>query len=77
MICLYQLLRGFLAELGSVQVQELSLTPTENRQVDLLKRRLEVLDSLTKASQKEYVTMSDVRALFDAVINDFPYTYCR
>ncbi len=77
MICRYQLLRGFLAELGSVQVDELSLTPTENRQFDLLKRRLEVLDSVTKALQKKNVAMGDVRALLDAVIDDFSDTYCR
>lgn len=43
----------------------------ENRQVDLLKKRLGVLDSVTKAIHKENAAMSDLRALFDAVIDQF------
>ena len=39
--------------------------------------RLQDLDSVTRALQKEGLTLSEVRALFDAVLDEYPDTKVR
>ncbi len=48
------------------------LTTREERKVDALCSKYDQLDSMTKALQSDSVTCADVRAMFDAVIQEFP-----
>ncbi len=45
-----------------------------NRAVDRLHALLSDLDSVTKSLQRDNITMSQVRTLFDAVIDEHPST---
>lgn len=62
MICRYNLLHGFLPELCSAKVVQLSLTLIKSREKVLLKKRFEVLESVTNALQKWNVATIDLRA---------------
>ena len=77
MIVRYVRLKDFLPALDSDEIDALSLTPFENRRVDTLLQQLELLESVTKVLQDDTTTMSDVRAVFDAVMDKFPETSCR
>jgi len=68
----YKELEGFLPKLGSGEIDELMLTHLENVSVSHLLRDLNDIDSVTKAVQSRSTTISDVRALFDALIENFP-----
>ncbi len=74
MIARYVELRNFLPSLWSRDIYSISLTPSENRRVDVLLKLLEPLGSDTKTLQKDETTVSDTRALFDAVIESYPET---
>ena len=45
-----------------------------NRRVNALLEQLLFLESVTKALQQDSTTVSDTRALFDAVIEKYPDT---
>ena len=64
-------IRKFLGDLESVEIDSLFLTLSENRRIDTLLGELEQLDSVTKALQNRKTFVSDVRALFDAVIDSY------
>ena len=72
MIKRYAELRDYLPDMNSTIVDSYCLSPSEIRHVDKLLLQLESLDSVTKELQREITTMSDVRALFDGVIEEFP-----
>ena len=65
----YAQLREYLPELNSTDVDEMLLTIGENRTVDSLICRLKDLEPVTKTLQCETTTISNVRALFDVVID--------
>ena len=77
MILRYVRLREFLPKLDSSEIDRLSLTSTENRRIDSLLEQLKTLESVSKALQEERTSISDVRAMFDAVIEEFPETTDR
>ena len=66
----FQLLE-YLPKLNSPEVKELQPTVSENRRVDALVTRLSDLDEVTKNLQCDSTRLSDVRALLDAIIDDF------
>eukprot|EP00171_Calliarthron_tuberculosum_P001888 IDg1888t1 len=73
----YQRIRDCLQKLDSLDVDRLCLTSADNRRVDSLMCQLDDLESVTKALQDDSTTMSDVRGLFDAVIDRYPETACK
>lgn len=77
MLSRYVRLREFLPNLNCYEIDELSLSVAENRRVDMLLVQLEPLDEVTKLLQSESTTVSDARALFDAVIQKYPDTTSR
>lgn len=77
MISRYRELKEFLPKLNSDVIDEISLTTPENRRVDELYEKFTVFESVTKALQKDNTSLADVRALFDATIDEHPTTYCR
>ena len=70
-------IREYLGSLDSDDVDRICLTPTENRQVDTLPTKLRPLESITKHLQNESTTLSETRALFDAMIESYPDTAHR
>ena len=58
-------------KLNSAEIDELQPTVSENRRFDALFKRLNDLDEVMKKLQCDSTTLSDVRALFNAVIDDF------
>ena len=70
----YVELRQFLPSLMSNEIDSLSLNPAKNRRVDYLLQQMEKLESVTKALQRNDTTISDVRAMFDAVVESYPET---
>lgn len=77
MMARYVELRGFLPQFDSMEVDEMSLSPQENRRVDTIMERLKDFESVTKALQKDDTSLSEVRAIFDEVIDKLPETDCR
>lgn len=77
MLSRYRELRDFLPALDSTEIDEMSLTVSENRQVDCLFEKLKLFESVTKALQTDKTSMSDVRTIFDAVIGEHPSTHSR
>ena len=73
----YQRLREFLPNLRSHEIDMLLLSLVEDREVDSLSLRLKDLDSVTRALQKEGFTLSELRALFDVVLDKYPETKAR
>jgi len=72
MLLRYKQLQEFLPKLESSEINELLLTPQEDVSVDLLLKELKDIDSVTKILQARCTTLSDVRALFDALIDQYP-----
>ena len=77
MVQRYVELREYLALLESDEVDALSLTPAENRRADALLLQLKPLESVNKVLQTNSTTVSDARALFDAVIQKYSDTTNR
>lgn len=77
MVSRYMLIKEFLRKLDSDEVDNLCPTPAENRRIEALLKQLKVLESVTKMLQEESTSVSDVRAMFDAVIEEFPETTDR
>lgn len=73
----YMQIREFLPELGSEDLDDLALSVPETRKIEQLMDRLKTVDSVTKELQAESTTLSDVRVLFDAIIDKFPSTRGR
>ncbi len=72
-IC-YVDLREVLPELHSSEINAISLTASEDRRIDKLIKQLSHLESVTKKLQEKETTVSDSRALFDAVIETYSET---
>lgn len=73
----YEQLQDHLSGLESMEFDELSLAPSHNRRIDRVIEDLEVFESVTKELQKDVRLISDVRALFDAVVDRFLSTTSR
>ncbi len=73
----YIRIREHLSSLDSEEIDDIALTNHDNRRVDTLMKQLEPLESVTKALQDDTTTVSDARALFDAVTEKFPGTANR
>ena len=74
MLLRYNRLKDFLPKLNSSDIDSLCLSSSENRRVDTLLTNLKELESVTKILQAESTKLSDVRGLFDAVIDSYPET---
>ena len=60
-----------------MDLYELSLSVSQNRKLDSILKRLEILESVTKELQKEKTSVSDVRAVFHAIVEEFARTKSR
>ena len=70
----YQKIKVFLPELRLEAVDSLMLSYLEEREVENLNSHMSDLDSVTRALQNSEITLSQVRCLFDSVIEKFPET---
>ncbi len=70
----YIRIREHLPSLDCEVIDGLALTYNDNRRVDTIMKQLEPLKSVTKALQNDTTTVSDARALSDALIDKFPST---
>ena len=61
-----------LGDLGDITVDELRLNVLEEREIDALLVKLDDLNAICLALQDDECTMSDVRRMFDTVIEDYP-----
>jgi hypothetical protein len=64
-------IKEFLVDLDS-DLTKLLLSPREIQSVQLLCSSLESFESISKALQRESLTLSEARALFDALLENFP-----
>ena len=77
MLVRYQELREYIPLLHLPEVSSLALSQSENALIDALVLRLKDLESVCKQLQREHTSVSDTRALFDAVIDKYPETNVR
>ncbi|KAF0750418.1 hypothetical protein AaE_006722 [Aphanomyces astaci] len=68
----YTEIKSFLGDLGDAEIDLLRLSPIEERAVDTLLAVLGDLTSITLALQDEECMLSDVRRIFDTVVEDYP-----
>ncbi len=73
----YIRIREHLPSLDAEEIDNIALTDHDNRCVDTLMKKFEPLKSVTSALQDDTSTVSDPRALFDAVIENSPGTANR
>lgn len=73
----YPIIRYFLPKISIQEVEELCLSASENRGLDLIIADLNEMEGVTKTFQRERKSMSDVRALLNAFINCFWYKDSR
>ncbi len=67
----------FFPLLNSDEIAKISLSLSENRRLEMLLKKLDPLESFTKALHEDSTNVKDTRALFDAVIGMFPDTADR
>ena len=77
MVNRYIRFREFVEQTESVEIDEMMLMPSENRKVDVLIEKLKDYESVSKASQIDVTTLSDVRTMFDELIEEDPCTEGR
>ncbi len=73
----YVKISEFFPLLGSDEIDNISPSLSQNRRSETLLKKLDPLESVTKALQEDSTNVSDTRALFDAVIEMFPDTANR
>lgn len=73
----YKEIKDFIPSLNSRELDEYTLTSGENRQVDALVVQMRNLESVIKRLQNDRTTISDVRDLFNMVIDDYEETEVR
>ncbi len=73
----FQRIKAFITKLEIPDIDEHVPTYREQKHMDSLCAKLQDLDSVTKALQRDSLTISEVRELFDAVIEKFPHTETR
>ena len=73
----YTKIRQHLSALEDDVIDAMCLTNSENRRIDVLLKKLDPLESVTKSLQHEGRTVSEVRILFDAVIENYSGTATR
>ena len=69
-----QRLHEFIPLLQLDSIDKTTPTSRQNRDKDSLVNQLKDLDSVTKSLQRDYATLTDVRVLFDTVIEEYPET---
>lgn len=72
MILRYTQIKEFLPRLEINEIDDFILSAKENRDIDSLLEELKDLESVSKTLQDDSTTMSDVRSLFDAVLESYP-----
>ncbi len=70
-------LRPHLSEFDECDFDIKLPTPHEEKHIDSLCNKFAELNNVTKALQRSNITMSEVRSLFDQVIEEFPITEFR
>ena len=73
----YALLRDFFPRIDLEGLDEMLLTVSGNKIVDKLCSQFSDLNSITKGLQSNSVTISEVRAYFDEVIDMYPEAHAR
>lgn len=73
----YVEIRDYLSSLDSAEMDDMSLTVSANRKLDSLLICLNDLESVANSLEHDSTTLCNMRALFDAVIDDFPQTVNR
>jgi hypothetical protein len=71
MIDRYIKIREFLSQLDIDEIHDLMLSSKENRDIDGLFEVLKDFESVSKVLQRDDTTMADVRALFDAISENY------
>ncbi len=73
----FQRIKAFITELEIPDIDENVPNYHEQKHVDALCAKLQDLDSVNTALQGDSLTISEVRALFDEVIENFRHTETR
>eukprot|EP00171_Calliarthron_tuberculosum_P021796 IDg21796t1 len=73
----YQQIKGFLPELGIEEIIDLMPAAREERALEKLLEKFKDFDSVTKTLQRDNISCSEVRALFDGMIDAYPSTKAR
>ena len=73
----YLELREYLPQLNSIELENYLLSPEENSRTEALFETLRPLESVSKILQDDKPSVSDVRTLFDYVIDKYPETATR
>ena len=74
MVIRYNTIKDLLPQLNSKEIDELCLSSAETRRIGTLLDDMIDCNSVRKDLQSESVTLSDVRGLFDAIIERFSET---
>ena len=77
MMLRYQRIREFVPTLDSEELDDLMLLSSESRRLDAMVDQLKNVESVTKTLQDTATTMSDVRDMFDSIMEDYPETEIR
>ena len=74
MLSRYKELKEFLPGLHSDEIDEFLLSIPENRRFDFIIERLKTFECVSKELQKDKTSISDVRIIFDTLIDRFAST---
>ncbi len=77
MLSRYQDIKEYIPDLQIDEMIDLIPTPREERTLERLLNQFQVFDSITKVLQRSSITCSEVRVLFDRMIEKFPETQSR
>ena len=77
MLSHYKELKEFLPGLHSDEIDEMLLSIPEDRRVYVIFEKLKTFECVTKELQKDKTSISDVRIIFDALIDQFQSTANR
>ncbi len=67
-----ELIRDYMTQVELEDIDDLLLTPRQDKAIDRVKLRIADLDPITKAFQLDSATIADRRAYFDEVIAEYP-----
>ncbi len=68
----HELIRDYMTQVELDDIDDLLLTPRQDKAIDRVKLRIADLDPITKALQLDSATIADSRAYFDEDIAEYP-----
>jgi hypothetical protein len=68
----FMLLKGFLADFPAAEFRGLLPSLQQEHELTELLEHLKTFESVTKALQREAISMADVRTLFDELVDEYP-----